>query len=44
LQRVLIDDEEAPDDVGSLSQSAEALRLTASAPPRNANVAADYEG
>lgn len=44
LQRVQIDDEEAPDEVGSLSQSAEALRLTASAPPRNTNVAADYEG
>lgn len=44
LQRVQIDDEEAPDEVGSLSQSAEALRLTASAPPRNTNVAADYDG
>jgi len=44
LQRVQIDDEEAPDEIGSLSQSAEALRLTASAPPRNQNVSADYEG
>jgi len=44
LQRVQVDDEEAPDEVGSLSQSAEALRLTASAPPRNTNVAADYDG
>ncbi|RED16554.1 DNA-directed RNA polymerase subunit omega [Parasphingopyxis lamellibrachiae] len=44
LQRVQIDDEEEADEVGSLSQSAEALRLTASAPPRNTNVAADYEG
>ncbi len=44
LQRVQIDDDEAPDEIGSLSQSAEALRLTASAPPRNTNVAADYEG
>ena len=44
LQRVQVDDEEAPDEIGSLSQSAEALRLTASAPPRNQNVAADYEG
>lgn len=44
LQRVQIDDDEAPDEAGSLSQSAEALRLTASAPPRNQNVAADYEG
>lgn len=44
LQRVQIEDDEAPDEIGSLSQSAEALRLTASAPPRNQNVSADYEG
>ncbi len=44
LQRVQIDDEEAPDEVGSLSASAEALRLTAAAPPRNTNVGSDYEG
>jgi DNA-directed RNA polymerase subunit omega len=43
LQRVQIDDEEAPDEVGSLSASAEALRLTAAAPPRNTNLAGDYE-
>ena len=43
LQRVQIDDEEAPDEVGSLAQSAEALRLTAAAPPRNTNLAGDYE-
>jgi DNA-directed RNA polymerase subunit omega len=30
--------------VGSLAQSAEALRLTAAAPPRNTNVGGDYEG
>ena len=44
LQRVQIDDEEAPDEIGSLSQSAEALRLTAAAPPRNQNMGSDYEG
>jgi DNA-directed RNA polymerase subunit omega len=44
LQRVQIDDEEAPDELGSLSQSAEALRLTAAAPPRNQNLGSDYEG
>ena len=44
LQRVQIDDEEAPDELGSLSDSAEALRLTAAAPPRNTNIGADYEG
>ena len=43
LQRVQIDDEDAPDAVGSLSQSAEALRLTAAAPPRNQSLGADYE-
>src|SRR3546814_10495354 len=43
LQRVQVDDEDAPDEVGSLSQSAEALRLTAAAPPRNTNLAGDYE-
>jgi DNA-directed RNA polymerase subunit omega len=44
LQKVQIDDEEAPDEIGSLAASAEALRLTAAAPPRNTNVGGDYEG
>ncbi len=44
LQRVQIDDEEAPDELGSLSDSAEALRLTAASPPINQNLGADYEG
>ncbi len=44
LQRVQIDDEEAPDEMESLSASAEALRLTAAAPPRNQNVGGDYDG
>ena len=43
LQRVQVDDDEAPDEVGSLSASAEALRLTAAAPPRNTNTGGDYE-
>ena len=43
LQRVQVDDDEAPDEVGSLSASAEALRLTAAAPPRNNNAGGDYE-
>lgn len=43
LQRVQIDDEDTPDELGSLSASAEALRLTAAAPPRNQNVGGDYE-
>ena len=44
LQRVQIDDEEAPDEIGSLAASAEALRLTAAATPRNTNVGGDYDG
>jgi DNA-directed RNA polymerase subunit omega len=43
LQRVQIDDEDAPDAVGSLAASAEALRLTAAAPPRNQSLGSDYE-
>ena len=43
LQRVRIDDEDEADAVGSLSDSAEALRLTAAAPPRNQNLGGDYE-
>jgi DNA-directed RNA polymerase subunit omega len=43
LQRVQIDEDDAPDEVGSISASAEALRLTAAAPPRNTNLGPDYE-
>ena len=43
LQKVQIDEEDAPDAIGSLSQSAEALRLTAAAPPRTQNLGPDYE-
>ena len=43
LQRVQVDEDEAPDEIGSLSASAEALRLTAAAPPRNTNFGSDYE-
>lgn len=44
LQKVQIDDDDEADDIGSLAASAEALRLTAAAPPRNQNLGADYEG
>ncbi|MGY2734440.1 DNA-directed RNA polymerase subunit omega [Sphingomonas sp. PAMC 26605] len=44
LQRVQVDEDDVADAVGSLSASAEALRLTAAAPPRNQNLGADYEG
>jgi len=43
LQRVQIDEEDTPDEIGSLAASAEALRLTAAAPPRTQNLGADYE-
>ena len=44
LQRVQVDEEDIADEVGSLSASAEALRLTAAAPQRNNNSGSDYEG
>ena len=44
LQRVQVDDDDVADEVGSLSQSAEALRLTDAAPQRNNNAGADYDG
>ncbi len=44
LQKVRLDDDDVADEMGSLSQSAEALRLTAAAPPRNQNLGGDYEG
>jgi DNA-directed RNA polymerase subunit omega len=43
LQRVQVDDDDAVDELGSLAQQAEALRLTAAAPPRNQNMGGDYE-
>jgi len=44
LQRVLPDDDDDIDEIGSLSQSAEALRITASAPTRSTSIGADYDG
>ena len=43
LQKVQLDEEDTPDAIGSLAQSAEALRLTAAAPPRTQNLGPDYE-
>lgn len=43
LQKVRIDDDDVADELGSLTASAEALRLTAAAPPRNQNLGPDYE-
>ncbi len=44
LQKILPDDEDEADEVGSLSQSAEALRITAAAPARSTSVGGDYDG
>jgi DNA-directed RNA polymerase subunit omega len=43
LQRVRVDEEDETDELASLSESAEALRLTAAAPPRPTPGGADYE-
>ncbi len=43
MQRVVVDEDEGFDEMASLGQAAEALRLTAAAPPRNTNLGADYE-
>lgn len=44
LQKVQVDDDDSPDEIGSLSLSAEALRLTASAPARTNNMGGDFDG
>jgi DNA-directed RNA polymerase subunit omega len=44
LQKVRIDEDDMPDEIGNIAQSAEALRLTAAAPPRNQNIGSDYDG
>ena len=44
LQRVLPEDDDEIDEIGSLSQSAEALRITAAAPLRSTSLGGDYEG
>ena len=43
LQRVRYEDDDEVDEMGSLSQSAEALRLTAATPPRNQNLGSEIE-
>jgi DNA-directed RNA polymerase subunit omega len=44
LQNFLPDEEDEADEVGSLSQSAEAMRLSASAPTRSTSIGGDYDG
>ena len=43
MQRVIVDDEDTVDEIGSLSESAEALRLTAAAPPKPTPIVPDYD-
>jgi DNA-directed RNA polymerase subunit omega len=43
MQKVRIDEEDETDELASLSESAEALRLTAAAPPRPTPSGGDYE-
>jgi DNA-directed RNA polymerase subunit omega len=43
MQKVQIDEDETPDEIGSISLSAEALRLTAAAPARGGNTNRDYD-
>ncbi len=43
LQKILPDDEDEADEIGSLSQSAEALRITASAPARSTSIGSDFD-
>ena len=43
LQKVQIDEDETPDEIGSISLSAEALRLTAAAPARGSSVSREYD-
>ena len=43
LQRVRIDEEDETDELASLADSAEALRLTAAAPPRPNPSGSEYE-
>lgn len=44
LQKVQVDEDETPDEIGSIMRSAEALRLTAAAPPRPTAGVGDYDG
>ena len=44
LQKVVVDDDDTPDEISSIARSAEALRLTAAAPPRSpAGGGSDFE-
>lgn len=44
LQQFLPDEDDEVDEIGSLSQTAESMRLSASAPTRSTSIGSDYEG
>ena len=44
MQHILPDEEDEADDIGSLSQSAEAMRLSAASPARSTSIGGDYDG
>ena len=44
LQKILPEEEDEADEIGSLSQSAEAMRLSAAAPTRSTSIGSDYDG
>ena len=44
LQTILPDEDDEADEIGSLSQSAEAMRLSAAAPSRSTSIGGDYDG
>jgi DNA-directed RNA polymerase subunit omega len=43
MQRVIVDEEDVVDEIGSLAESAEALRLTAAAPPKPTPIVPEYD-
>ena len=43
LQKVIVDDDDTSDELGSIAQSAKALRMTAAAPPRPSPGGGDSE-
>ena len=43
MQRVVANEDDTPDAIGSLSASAAALRITAALPPRNQTLGPEYE-
>jgi DNA-directed RNA polymerase subunit omega len=43
MMKVQLDDDDVADEIGNMAATAEALRLTAAAPPKNQNLGPEYE-